>query len=438
VPLHDAARSGYDGSFCRFLVGQWPESLRVRCHRGRLPLHDAASEGKLSTAQCLVELWPQSVSEKTLLGWLPLHLAVQYRPRVDTQATKAIDTARFLLHQLPHSVWEATDEGFLPLHIASGMGEFPDGVGHHSAVRRMERGIVRLLVEADRRLVRTPSREGLLPLHYALRGGLSVDPVEILGQEWPESLLFWNAEGRSALHMALARERPLSGLVPWLVEQHPELLHGADRNGRLPLHTAAVSNQPLEVVQFIAAQLPMAVAHKDRHGSLPLHLAAQTARSVAVVEFLVGLRPESVGDRDHSGSLPLHEAAGFASSLEMVRFLVERRPESVNEKDRSGSLPLHRAVARWNSSLDVVRFLVEQRPPSVEPVDGAGMRPIHVAAIHGAPLDVVFFLMLTDPESIYKRALRLSVAREPSRRRPVSASELKEGHMLSGLSFPSE
>jgi ankyrin repeat protein len=365
LPIHEAASHGPDGSLCQFLVGQWPESVRERCHDGRIPLHEAASAGRLDTARYLVEQWPESVFVVTSRGCLPLHLVAQYTPISMGDVRNALATAQYLLEQHPRVAWEATNDGYLPLHIASGRGLGLRIARPESPESRMGIGLVRLFLEEDRMLVRVPSREGLLPLHYAIRSGDSLESAQILGQKWPESLLFWYAEGRTTLHEALARKLPSLDHVRWLVQLHPELLDRADPNGRLPLHTAAASNQPRGVVALVAERLPQAAARKDRSGSLPLHLAR---------------------------------------SLEVVEVLVNILPDSVDVRDQWGALPLHNAVARWDASLDVVRLLVEDRPPSVEPVNGDGMRPLHVAATCDAPLDVLFFLASKDPESIYKRA----------------------------------
>jgi ankyrin repeat protein len=382
LPIHEAASHGHDGSLCQFLVGQWPESVRERCHDGRIPLHEAARTGRIDVARYLVEQWPESVSVATNRGCLPLHLVARYMPISMDKVRKALATAQFLLEQHPRAAWEATDDGYLPLHIASCRVLGLRIARPESEESRMGIGLVRLFLEEDRRLVRVPSREGQLPLHYAIRGGSILESAQILGQEWSESLLFWNAEGRSTLHEALARELSSLELVRWLVELHPELLDRTDPNGRLPLHTAAVSNQPRGVVALVAERLPQAAARKDRSGSLPLHLAR---------------------------------------SLEVVEVLVNILPESVDVRDQWGALPLHNAVARRDASLDAVRFLVEDRPPSVEPVDGAGMRPLHVAAKCDAPLDVLFFLASKDPESIYGRPSPDHSETQRSRKRPSTS-----------------
>lgn len=57
-------------------------------------------------------------------------------------------------------------------------------------------------------------------------------------------------------------------------------------------------------------------------------------------------------------------------------------------------------ASRGALSFDVVRLLVEQEPPTVRQRNGNGLLPLHIAALHDAPLDVVFFLVTTDPKSI--------------------------------------
>jgi hypothetical protein len=67
-----------------------------------------------------------------------------------------------------------------------------------------------------------------------------------------------------------------------------------------------------------------------------------------------------------------------------------------------GGPPLHVAVARGTCSLDLAHLLVGQSCGSVRTRDANGMLPLLLAAATDAPLDVLFYLATTWPESIHE------------------------------------
>jgi Ankyrin repeats (3 copies) len=293
--------------------------------------------GKFGHCQVnLVEQWRESVHQTTDAGWLPIHLAVQHRPTLDREIDEMLQLVRFLYKQFPRSAWARTSEGYLPLHVAAGLGR---GVGSYGIdkVERMEFELVSFLHEREPLLVYMPSsRDGLLPLHFAIRGGHSLQAVQLLAQPWSESIHFWNAEGFSALHVALTRDTPFSvELVRWLVGAYPALLRGVDKTGSLPLHVAAANKQPLEVIRLLVEPLPRAIGHRDATLSLPLHVAlSQQETPLEVVRYLVERRPNSLSQANGKGLLPLHVAAVSDAPLEVIFYLATKRPESVDLRSR--------------------------------------------------------------------------------------------------------
>jgi ankyrin repeat protein len=334
IALHDAARSG-DLAMCQILVRQWPGSAFARNREGWIPLHAAASSGNLVIARYLVEQWRESVHQTTDAGWLPIHLAVQHRPTLDREIDETLQLVRFLYEQFPRSAWARTSEGYLPLHVAAGLGR---GVGSHGIdkVERMEFELVSFLHEREPLLVYMPSRDGLLPLHFAIRGGHSLRAVQLLVQPWSESIHFSNAEGFSALHVALTRGTPFSvELVRWLVGAYPVLLRGVDKTASLPLHVAAANKQPLEVIRLLVEPLPRAIGHRDATLALPLHVAlSQQETPLEVVRYLVERRPNSLSQANGKGLLPLHVAAVSDAPLEVIFYLATKRPESTQLRSR--------------------------------------------------------------------------------------------------------
>jgi ankyrin repeat protein len=354
------------------------------------------------------------------------------------------DDVRLLFQCFPCSLHAATkDEGLLPLHIAA---------------KSSNVGLIQFVVEGAPDLVRCMSKEGWLPLHYAAAIGedrwvnfeairqrqLRLGCVQHLVQQWPESVQIRNRGGLTALLIALANARPLLEVVRFLIDQEPpanrsalqlvgslplhvaashvdtplamepvverwpESVRQRDGDGSLPIHLAVARREvPLEVVQYLVERDPGSVRLCDRRGFLPLHLAVSYAEpSIELVRLLMDHHPPSVGHADNDGSLPLHLAVSHAEpSSELVRILVDHHPPSVGHADSGGSLPLHLAAshAKPPAAMELVQFLVDRDDGlSLGRPNGAGLLPLHVAAGSvNAPLDVLYYLARSRPESIY-------------------------------------
>jgi ankyrin repeat protein len=268
-------------------------------------------------------------------GWLPLHFTVQARRTNDDEFApeELRDLVAFLVAQHPRSLSEATHGGYLPLHAAVSRGR--SGIAFDDSVRQTEHDVVVFLLREMPAAVRMASRDGRFPVHCALLNALSVAPVRSLVEEWPESLLTRSIEGYSALHLAVMRDdHPLLDLVEFVMEQQPQLLHEADRDGSFPLHAAVVHNQPLDILQRLVRDRPDALEYADRTGALPLHVAAVRGggdASLELIECLVRARPGTVRIRDGRGRLPLHAAALHNAPLDVQYWLVRTWPEAIRE-----------------------------------------------------------------------------------------------------------
>lgn len=372
LALHEAAFVGYT-KLARHLLMLWPESIRGRTlTEGHLALHKAVLGGSINMVNLLLNGWPDSIREKTNEGWLPLHLAVQVRPSTLEGCTSMVTMAEDLIKRFPGSIGEATDDdkGYLPLHAALTRGR--DGIDWDDyekcrLAKNMELGFVRILVWKDPAMVRTPSKEGVLPLHYALQRGISPQAVQLLVEKYPESLHLTCPEtGCNALHMAVARhEDPSLAIVQNLIAQRPQLLQETDLDGSLPIHVAVSHKQPLEIVRFLVEQKPESLEAANNNGSLAVHIAvSQDLPSVPIVEFLVQKCPGSLDMADMAGALPLHVAAACETpSPELIRLFVQHRPDSVRQCDKQGRLALDVAAAH-RAPRDVLRLLKERGPDS--------------------------------------------------------------------------
>jgi ankyrin repeat protein len=275
LALHEAAFVG-NVKLVRYLLGLWPESIREHTTaEGRLALHKAVLGGSRAAANVLLKQWPESIREKTRSGWLPIHLAVCLRPANLDECRSVVTMAEDLLQRFPESIGEATDDdkGYLPLHAAVSRGraglDFQHNPEQGQWAKKAEFALVCKLVKLAPTTVRTPSKEGMVPLQYAIRQCMSPAAVQVLVERYPESLqLTIPHDDRTALHMAVARsEDPSLPMVQNVVAQRPQLLHEADREGSLPVHVALAHKQPLPIVRFLVQQHPESLETADTNGS---------------------------------------------------------------------------------------------------------------------------------------------------------------------------
>jgi 26S proteasome non-ATPase regulatory subunit 10 len=384
LALHTAAAEG-SVSVMRFLVSRWQNSVRSRSGDGRLPIHEAAKRGKRDAVRYLVSLWPGSVLEIDHNGGLPIHAAGRCRPFNRRGVELALDATRFLVGQHPPSVWATDDVGCLPIHLAAGDASLLRCVGDRSssanddyedwrrAAAETELCLVRFLSREAPMTLRKMSRDGKLPVHFAIEGGLALSTVEHLWERWPEdegspaSDQFSTGIGLTALHLAASREVPSVEHVEFLLRLRPQLLLEVDPDGRLPVHyAAACKHLCLDVCRLLVERSPDSLRHAASDGSLPLHACVNR----------------------------------WVPSLEKIQYFVGQYPKALAVKDSDGSLPLHVALARRKVPREVVQFLVEQEPRSLRQKDGWGRLPLHVAAVRDAELDLLYYLVSKDPESV--------------------------------------
>jgi ankyrin repeat protein len=50
--------------------------------------------------------------------------------------------------------------------------------------------------------------------------------------------------------------------------------------------------------------------------------------------------------------------------------------------------------------LDVIQYVLQQHPDALESTTDSGMLPLHLACVNNAYLDVVYFLLIQNPESV--------------------------------------
>jgi ankyrin repeat protein len=339
LPVHTVADPGRVESY-NDLLEAWPASIHERSSGGRLPLHDAARSGKLEVIRYFVGKWPESVRELTLVdggdgGQLPLHAVLRGDLWSRISQAQILESAQFLLQRFPDSIFTLTDEGELPLHIAADCPLY------------VSSDIIRFLVRSGPLSVRVATNRGMLPVQCAVRTGKALPVVQLLLDEWRDSIGFKTVEeGDSLLHLALAapERRPSMEVVQHLLDRRPHLCREPNLDGSLPLHVALSSGTTtpdLALVRSLVERHPSSLLTADARGSIPLHMALSSGTptpDLAIIRFLVERHPPSLLTADARESIPLHVAlsSGATPNLAVVRFLVEEQTCTVQRKDAKG------------------------------------------------------------------------------------------------------
>ena len=113
--------------------------------------------------------------------------------------------------------------------------------------------------------------------------------------------------------------RAIHALLSEVLRANPEAATVADKEGRLPLHLAALNtNEDEGAMRALLSELlqanPEAATVADKEGRLPLHLAALNTNSNggimrALLSELLQANPEAATVADQEGHRPLHLAA---------------------------------------------------------------------------------------------------------------------------------
>jgi ankyrin repeat protein len=313
TPLHVAAAHASDDEVVEFLIRSRPEALREKDANGNIPFRFAAARGLIGVVQCLAVAWPGALAEKAADGWTALHCAAGL-------SDANLEVVAYLAAKGTRALHERTAEGFLPLHVAIVRnGSLPvvkflarehpaslrapvtesGQVALHVAACRSNLDIVQWIAKADPGALCKPTRSGWLPLHYAARHS-TVEVVQALADAFRGALATRTKAGMLPLHVAALYAT--FEVVQWLAHKDPHAVEERTACGQFPLHLAATQGN-LESVQFLANAFPRALREPAANNGhfLPLHDAARSDAPVDVVYALAKLHPEAIGRSSRHG-----------------------------------------------------------------------------------------------------------------------------------------
>ena len=172
---------------------------------------------------------------------------------------------------------------------------------------------------------------GDVPLHYALKCGVSEDVLAAIITASPSSLVETDKEGRTPMHAAflLSKDEPqaLGVIRALLTSPGDNAIRLKDTSGRLPIHIAAERGAGEAILRMLVEAYPDGCYRVNKYGDLPLHLLLKSGTATTTTVELL-LRPMMQNDTickiggSQGTNLALHIAAEYQCSFKVLEKLL--------------------------------------------------------------------------------------------------------------------
>ncbi|KAL7579637.1 hypothetical protein ACA910_007999 [Epithemia clementina (nom. ined.)] len=245
--------------------------------------------------------------------------------------------------------------------------------------------------------------KGATPLLYACSFEASLDVVNFLIAQYPESVRIPRTDGAIPLAMACSYKAP-PAVVDRLIQEYPQGIQQSSVEGWFPIHAAVACEAPVLAIQQLYQAFPESVTNtQNATQSTALHLACSKRASLDVVEFLLQVAPQCLALEDSKRMTPWFWAV-YTQTLPVIQLLMRQYPE-LPRQSPDGIYLLHFA-ARHNTP-DVVDYLAQRFPSMVSArTRPNGMTPLHTACRRGRPLAVIQALVRHNPRCLFIRNQR--------------------------------
>lgn len=349
--LHCAAKTGTEAAIMEILLNERAHAvLQAVDTSGKSVLHCAAGAndpGALNRLLTVPEFTRQlHVPDRE--GRTPLHHA----------AMAASDAcARILLSRSDIDPAVRDAEGRMAVHHAAAS---PHGV----AFNAFETNPGRIDFNA-------PDRQGMTPLHHAMRTG-SLDVVVSMLTFGEDSIAAQDVYGMRPLDHALHSNRADVLNAATVNRKAWNALNSIDRNGRTLLHRAAMyEGTSPEVWTVLLTHLGPKLGFKDKDNRTALYYAAISPNATHIDSMLTNAQ-FSLNTRDHEGRTILHHAAQSGHPAVVQRLLSDRTID-VLVQDNAGK-----------TALDLVRNRKDEHAsPIVQMLSDAASRRHHQSGPSG-------------------------------------------------------
>lgn len=218
---------------------------------------------------------------------------------------------------------------------------------------------------------------GDVPLHYALKCGVSEDVLTSIITASPAALVDTDKEGRTPIHAAFLLskdEPPALGVIRALLTPPGEnAIRLKDSSGRLPIHIAAERGAGEAVLRMLVEAYQDGCYRTNKTGDLPLHLLLKSGTATTTtVELLI--RPMMQNETicklggAHGTNLPLHIAAEYQCSFKVLERLLQTHGDAAlvsRQVERSKE----RAEQKTECALDIFESGRDTSTESEVPAD---------------------------------------------------------------------
>ena len=173
---------------------------------------------------------------------------------------------------------------------------------------------------------------GDVPLHYALKCGVSEDVLTSIITASPSALVDTDKEGRTPMHAAFLvskEEPPALGVIRALLTTPGDnAIKLKDSSGRLPIHIATERGAGEAILRMLVEAHQDGCYRMNKYGDLPLHLLLKSGTATTTTIELL-LRPMMQNDTickiggAQGTNLPLHIAAEYQCSFKVLERLLQ-------------------------------------------------------------------------------------------------------------------
>ena len=308
LPIHYAA-ANLSPLQCKALIDLYPEPVREKFEQlgfgyEDLPIHEACATGRLDTVVYLLGLYPESIKVRGVMGRLPIHRAAA------CEAESRAEVIELLLKHDSNAASKKADGRQLPLHSACD--------AYHGQL-----DVVQILYDACPEAIWVRDSDGDSLLDLAIGRNEESDIVNFLKAQLVHAkmgeellaLTTFDDYGWLPLHHALKDKVPL-GSIKLLVRGNPSALRVITNIGALPIHIACQFSSA-KVVQhlveddgevakyLVGLDVGRTLQYKDMNNDSPLHCACRGG-NLGVVKYLLNRNAPSVSDRNVDNKLPFH------------------------------------------------------------------------------------------------------------------------------------
>jgi len=290
LPFQYACISGRPDTV-EYLFGLYPESLHIRNNDGLLPIHEAVNSPGENTAEIVKFLLlqdPDCLSRPVARGddddfasdydgCLPLHLVWLSQDDESNLLWDKSNVTELLFDLYPEAILIQNEQEQLPIDILrENLDEPPiDSDNYRQRIQDLIRFLQVQMIYArqaqDENYMRTPDRDGSLPLHNALFGKAPLGSIKLLVRGNPDAVRVPDGIGMRPLD--IASEVSTVGVIKHLAELAPDLLNACDMNKNYLLHHACRGGN-YKVIQHLL-KTPMSsasVSERNDVSMLPIHL----------------------------------------------------------------------------------------------------------------------------------------------------------------------